>query len=232
MSTYVITGGAGFVGSNIAHHLLRRGETVYLFDNLHRKGSPLNQKRLVEEGAHFTKGDIRNREDLEKTERFDVLIECSAEPSVSAGMSGDTNYLFDTNVLGTYNCLDLVRKRGAKLIFLSTSRVYSMRALQNVPLGEDESKFYLKDIPEDLEGLSTQGIAKNFSTHAPRTIYGTTKLCSELLVQEWAAQFGIPSLINRCGVIAGPWQMGKVDQGIVSLWVASHYFNIPLCYKG
>jgi len=76
------------------------------------------------------------------------------------------------------------------------------------------------------------GISEDFSLEGRRSIYGATKLSSELLLREFTHSYGIPALVNRCGVLAGPWQMGKVDQGFVSLWVARHYFNRPLRYIG
>jgi CDP-paratose 2-epimerase len=76
------------------------------------------------------------------------------------------------------------------------------------------------------------GIAENFPVHLPRSIYGATKLASELLVQEYAASFGLRAVIDRCGVIAGPGQFGKVDQGVFTLWVAHHVFGKPLTYTG
>jgi CDP-paratose 2-epimerase len=65
-----------------------------------------------------------------------------------------------------------------------------------------------------------------------RSLYGATKLAAELLLQEYAYSYNVPVLINRCGLLTGPWQMGKVDQGVVALWVARHHFGMPLRYTG
>jgi CDP-paratose 2-epimerase len=84
----------------------------------------------------------------------------------------------------------------------------------------------------DRIGLSDDGIAETFPLAGARSLYGATKLASELLIEEYRSMYGLRSLINRCGVIAGPWQMGKVDQGFVVLWVARHLFGGPLSYTG
>ena len=69
------------------------------------------------------------------------------------------------------------------------------------------------------------GISEDFPLDGARTLYGTTKLASELLIAEYIENFGLPIIINRCGVLTGPWQMGKVDQGVVVLWMAKHFFG-------
>src|SRR5207302_2093552 len=90
------------------------------------------------------------------------------------------------------------------------------------------------EIAEDNEqkGISKKGISESFPIHLPRSLYGATKLASEMIIQEYAYAYGLQALINRCGVIAGPGQFGKVDQGVFTLWVANHYFRRPLKYTG
>src|SRR4051812_25987042 len=108
----LITGGAGFVGSNMALKLKRDYPEVSItvLDNLKRRGSELSLKRLKDAGITFVHGDIRNKEDLVFDEKIDLLIECSAEPSVLAGIDGSPEYLMNTNLVGTLNCLELARK--------------------------------------------------------------------------------------------------------------------------
>jgi CDP-paratose 2-epimerase len=141
--------------------------------------------------------------------------------------------MVDTNLGGTLNCLEFARRRAGGLIFLSSSRVYAIGALRNLPLIETATRLTLAD-KTGGPGLSGAGIAPGFpSTDAgPRSLYGTTKLASEMLVQEMAADADFPCLINRCGVIAGPGQFGKVDQGVYTLWVARHVFGGALSYTG
>ncbi|HEY1934939.1 MAG TPA: NAD-dependent epimerase/dehydratase family protein [Acetobacteraceae bacterium] len=228
----LITGGAGFVGSNLAMLLATdRGYSVTSFDNLRRRGSELALPRLRAAGVRFEHGDIRNPEDLNALPSADLVIECSAEPSVHAGYDDSTRYLVNTNLVGTFNCLEWARNRQTPIIFLSTSRVYSIAALRELPLQLDGRRLAVAP-GEAGPGWSTRGIAEGFSTRGARSLYGTTKLASELLIEEYTAAFGLRTIVNRCGVITGPWQMGKVDQGFFVLWAARHLYGGKLAYNG
>ena len=228
----LITGGAGFVGSNLAIKLKERHPEmrVSALDNLKRRGSELNIPRLREAGVEFVHGDIRNKEDLPNS-GVELILECSAEPSVLAGYDGSPDYLLNTNLVGTLNCLEFARDQGANLIFLSTSRVYPIHALGGLHYEENESRFVLAD-EQPYPGASARGIAENFPLWGARSLYGATKLASEMFVEEYRAAYGIKAVVNRCRVITGPWQMGKVDQGVFALWMARHYFDGELGYVG
>jgi CDP-paratose 2-epimerase len=229
----LVTGGAGFVGANLAIALAERhpeAEIVAL-DNLYRRGSELNLPRLRAAGVAFVHGDVRERSDLEALPRLDALVECSAEPSALAGAHGDTAYPVGANLLGAYHCLELARRDGALVVFLSTSRVYPFGALGALRLEEAATRLELADA-QDVPGASAAGIAEHFPLEGARTLYGATKLAAELLITEYAASFGLPTVIDRCGVIAGPWQMGKVDQGVFTYWMLAHHFGRPLRYIG
>jgi CDP-paratose 2-epimerase len=229
----LVTGGAGFVGANLAVTLVERHADWELvaFDNLVRRGSELNLPRLREAGAHFIHGDVRSRSDLIALEPFDAIVECSAEPSVLAGAGADTDYVIGTNLIGAYHCLELARRDGSAFVFLSTSRVYPVEALNGLSYDEAETRFELAS-EQSLRGASAGGISEDFPLEGARTLYGATKLAAELLITEYAATFGLRTVVNRCGVIAGPWQMGKVDQGVFTHWVLSHYFRRDLRYIG
>jgi len=188
-------------------------------------------RRLASGGVEFRHGDIRNREDLADVGSLDLLIECSAEPSVQAGLAGDARYLINTNLIGTINCLDHARRHEAAVVFLSTSRVYPIAALRDLPLVATETRFAIPEANAG-PGWSARGIAENFPLTGSRSLYGATKLCSELIIAEYVALYGLPAVINRCGVVTGPWQMGKVDQGFVVFWAARHLFGGPLSYNG
>ena len=184
-------------------------------------------------GIQFVHGDIRNRSDLDDIAgNFDVLIEASAEPSVHAGVEGSPSYVIETNLVGTLHCLEFARKRVDRSIFMSTSRVYSLAPLKRIPLREDKTRFVLNPAEPWDCGLSEKGISEKFPTDTARSIYGATKLASEQMAQEYAHAYNLKILINRCGVIAGRGQFGKVDQGVFTLWVAHHYFGKPLKYTG
>lgn len=230
----LITGGAGFIGSNFATKLrtVFPDTRVTALDNLKRRGSEMNLPRLADHDVRFVHGDIRCPEDLAAfTDPFDLVIECSAEPSVLAGFGDNPAYVIQTNLSGTINCLELARKHESDFVFLSTSRVYPIAPLTELAYDEGETRFHLRD-DQPVSGASSKGIAESFPMQGSRTLYGATKLASELLIEEYHATYGMRTLINRCGVVAGPWQMGKVDQGVFSLWLLAHYFDRPLKYIG
>jgi CDP-paratose 2-epimerase len=229
----LITGGAGFVGSALGLGLAQRYPNwrITALDNLKRRGSELNLPRLKQAGIEFVHGDVRNKEDLDSSAlQPDLILECSAEPSVLAGYTSP-GYLLQTNLVGTINCLELARQTQADFIFLSTSRVYPITYLNDLQYTEAETRFQLLE-KQPLVGASGHGISEEFPLDKARSLYDTTKLASELLIAEYADTFGLRTLINRCGVLTGPWQMGKVDQGVFALWMAFHYFQKSLKYIG
>jgi len=230
----LITGGAGFVGGSLARSFRREGHDVVVFDNLRRRGSELNVAALIAEGANFVHGDVRNPADLDALDgTFDVLVEASAEPSVHAGLADSPRYVLDTNLGGALNCLELARKRCGALLFLSTSRVHSIDSLRALPLMQLATRLDLDEkAAGDRTGVSFDGIAENFASEGPRSFYGASKLAAELVCQEYAAYGGLRVVVNRCGVIAGPGQFGRSDQGVFTLWVARHFFGRPLQYTG
>ncbi|HEV3480418.1 MAG TPA: NAD-dependent epimerase/dehydratase family protein [Gaiellaceae bacterium] len=229
----LVTGGAGFVGANLAIALAERHPdwNVVAFDNLHRRGSELNVPRLRAAGVTFAHGDIREPADLDEVGEVEAIVECSAEPSVMAGLDSGADYVVRTNLLGAHHCLELARKHGAQLVFLSTSRVYPVEPQNALRYREEETRFELE--PEQpYEGVSERGISERFPLAGARTLYGATKLAAELLITEYAAAFGLKTVVDRFGVIAGPSQMGKVDQGVFTHWMLSHYFRRELTYLG
>jgi len=227
----LITGGCGFIGSSLAVALAGRGHTVTVFDNLARRGSELLLRRVLACGCAFQHGDIRNPEDLHRLRApFEVMLECSAEPSVLVGTQGaDARFMIRNNLEGAANCFEVARERGAAVLFLSTSRVYPYTTINACEFREGPTRF---ELACEAPGITRQGVATSFPLSGARSLYGATKLAAELLLQEYSAQYGVPAIINRCGVVAGPWQLGKVDQGVFTYWLVSHYFNKPLAYIG
>jgi CDP-paratose 2-epimerase len=227
----LVTGGAGFVGSSLALHLKNCWPRVRIvcMDNLYRRGSELNVPRLQEAGIEFVKGDIRTTAEF-PTGPFEFILECSAEPSVLAGYGGSPDYLVETNLMGAYRCLEQARQWKARMIFLSTSRIYPISVLEQHPWTEEPLRFAWQDVPG--AAISSRGVTEKCPLDASRSLYGWTKFAAESLIEEYRAGFGLQAAVNRCGVIAGPWQMGKVDQGVVALWVLRHYFGKPLKYIG
>jgi CDP-paratose 2-epimerase len=229
----LITGGAGFVGSSLALSLKHDnpGARVCAFDNLRRRGSELSLTRLREGGVDFTHGDVRSPDDLLEAGGFDLLVECSAEPSVQAGYTSSPAYVVQTNLGGTAHCLEAARRHRAGVIFLSTSRVYPIGGLRALPLERCDDRFDLAQ-GSSGPGWSHSGLTTDFPLSGPRSMYGATKLASELIVEEYRAMYGLRAVINRCGVISGPWQMGKVDQGFIVLWASRHLYGGALSYSG
>ena len=227
----LITGGAGFVGSNLALAIRAAipAAQVVCLDNLYRRGAELNVPRLEQAGVTFHRGDVRDPAGF-PAGPFDFLIECSAEPSVMAGQDGSPDYLFQTNLVGAYHCLEKARQWRSKFIFLSTSRVYPIAPLEAHPWREEATRFVWED--HGGAGISSHGVAESIDLAGARSLYGFTKLAAEQLIEEYRATYGLKAVTNRCGVIAGPWQFGKVDQGVASLWVLSHHFGRPLSYIG
>ncbi len=231
--TILIVGGCGFVGSSIAINLKQNYPhyRVIALDNLKRRGSELNIRRLQEVEVEFVHGDIRNKEDLTIFKNIDVLIEAAAEPSVMAGLDNNTAYLMHTNLNGTINCLDLALQNQASFIFLSTSRVYPIYYLENTNFVETETRFELSE-QQSIRGFSKNGVSEDFPMDKARSLYGTTKYASELIIQEYHEMLGLKTVVNRCGVLTGAYQMGKIDQGVVVLWMAKHFWKQQLGYFG
>jgi CDP-paratose 2-epimerase len=232
-NTILVTGGAGFVGSSIAIALRERdaARRIVAFDNLRRRGSELNLPRLQAAGVTFVHGDVRAAADFRAVGDAEVLIECSGETSVLAGYDGSPEYVIESNLGGAIHGLEYARTRGAAVVFLSTSRVYPIAALQSLRLRDTETRFEL-ETEQSLPGAGREGISEDFPLEGARSLYGATKRCAELLFEEFAAAYGVRAVINRCGLIAGPGQMGKTDQGVVTLWVARHVYRRPLPYIG
>ena len=219
----LITGGCGFVGSNIAIFLKKKlkNSLIYSLDNLYRKGSKVNAQRLKGKGIKNFKIDIANYNQITRLKKFDLIIDCCAEPAIEAS-SKDPERVFKTNLIGTFNILRKCAKDKTNIIFLSSSRVYSIQSLRNLV----NSLNLVKPLKNNKK------INESFETELPSSLYGFSKLSSEKLIREFSYMYKISYLINRFGVIAGPWQFGKQDQGFVPLWVAKHLFKSKLSYIG
>ena len=133
---------------------------------------------------------------------------------------------------GTINILEYCKTHRAGLILLSTSRVYSVPPLTVLPVEVHQKAFRPKPDEKLAEGISANGVSETFSTAPPISLYGSSKLASEVIALEYAETFNFPVWINRCGVLAGAGQFGKADQGIFSFWLNAHLRRRPLKYIG
>lgn len=231
----LITGICGFVGAALARELRTRMDCEILgIDNLIRPGSHINRVALPKLGIKVLHGDIRCASDIDALPRVDWVIDAAANPSVLAGIDGkaSSRQLLDHNLLGTLNLLEYCKRNGTGLIILSTSRVYSIPPLAGLPLKEVAGAYQL-DVNASLPpGVSAAGVTEDFSTSPPVSLYGASKLCSEVLALEYSDTFNFPVWIDRCGVLAGPGQFGRADQGIFSFWIHSWHARRPLKYIG
>lgn len=230
----LITGIAGFVGSRLATFLKQHVAQVQIIgiDNLSRRGSETNLPLLKELGCQFIHGDIRVKDDVQDLPDVDWIVDCAANPSVLAGINGGTSQLVQHNLAGTLNLLEKCRTSKAGFILLSTSRVYAIDDLNALPLKEGNTRFELSLERPLPHGFTPNGVTEKFPTSAPVSIYGATKLASEVMALEYALTFDFPIWINRCGVIAGPGQFGKIDQGIFSFWIYNWMLGKPLGFIG
>ena len=231
----LISGICGFVGSWLARSL-REAEPeweIFGLDNFVREGSEVNRGALRALGIKVHHADLRAASDLESLPAANVVIDAAANPSVLAGVDGKSSsrQLLEHNLGGTINLLEYCRRHSAAFLLLSTSRVYSVPGMSAMPV-RVESLRLVPDIRERVTGLSERGFAEDFSTTPPLSLYGSSKLASELLALEYGSVFQFPVWINRCGVLAGAGQFGRADQGIYSFWLHSWKARRPLRYLG
>ena len=217
----IVTGGCGFVGSALCLFLKKNlpDSNILSIDNLSKIYSKYNQNVLKQ-------NKIRNEiVDLGKFNCFnnikfksDFIIDCSAEPSVEASKK-NISKVISSNFLSTHNILEKTKVDNSKLIFISSSRVYPIK---NSYMKYKKYKKYKKHFP----------YSENEDFTSQKTIYGFTKYSSEKLIEEYNYSFNLKYIINRCGLISGPGQYGKVEQGLVSLWLWRHMNKLGLRYLG
>jgi CDP-paratose 2-epimerase len=241
----LVAGGCGFVGAAVCRRLLATRDRleITVLDSFRRAGSETNRATLAALGVTVFHGDIRIPADIEgaaASGRFDWVIDAAAEPSVLAGTAAGsgvtTAQLVDHNLIGTFHLLEAAARWNAGVILLSTSRVYSIPAMLAVPLRvratDGGEAFAIDESHAFSAGLGLAGVTESFSTTAPVSLYGATKLACEVLATEYAHRFGTPLFINRCGVLAGAGQFGHAAQGIFSWWIHSWAAKRPLSYIG
>ena len=232
----LITGICGFVGSRLAVSLRERLPDLELFgiDNLVRPGSERNRGALAAQKIRLIHGDLRLRSDVEALPACDWVIDAAANPSVLAGVDGRSTprQLAEHNLGGTLNILEYCREHGAGLILLSSSRVYSVKDLAALPVRVSGKAFTMDDAQTGADSVSAAGLSENFPVRQPISLYGATKLSSEVMAREYGFTFHFPVWINRCGVLAGAGQFGTAEQGIFSYWLHAHAARLPLRYIG
>lgn len=226
----LITGGAGFIGCNLAASLARGGHTVVVADNLSRRGSAANLKSLAEDLViapllEFCALDVRDPSAcraLLASRQVDCVVHLAGQVAVT-GSIADPVTDFDVNARGTLNILEAVRHecRDAHVLFASTNKVYgSLRQLGTVRLS---SRYHLPDYPA--------GIPETLPTNAA-TPYGCSKLAADGYVRDYGRTFGLRTTVFRMSCIYGCHQNGTADQGWVSWFVRAALTNEPLTIYG
>lgn len=235
-SKLLVTGACGFLGKTLIQAIREAGLpwTVVGMDNLSRPGSETNRAALRDLGVRLVHGDLRCQSDVDDLPAADWILDCAANPSVLAGADGLTSsrQLVEHNLAGTLNLLERCRATESGFVLFSTSRVYSIPALAGLPMVVRDHAFQLSEVGQLPAGASAEGISESFSTAAPVSLYGASKLASEALALEYGEAFDFPVWINRCGVLAGAGQFGRPDQGIFAYWINAYLRRVPLSYIG
>jgi CDP-paratose 2-epimerase len=223
----LITGGAGFIGSNYAHRLLSRGEEVLIFDNLSRNGARKNldwlETTFGKNSFFFINEDIRNSKAVdEATQKADIVVHLAAQVAVTSSVTNPRED-FEINAQGTFNVLEGLRKAGHQpiVIFASTNKVYG--GMEDLRIRESASRYELVDF--------ANGIAenRNLDFHSP---YGCSKGCGDQYVRDYARIYEIPTVVFRQSCIYGTRQFGVEDQGWVAWFVIAAFLNKSISIYG
>ena len=208
---YLITGGAGFIGSNYVHRLLERGEEVTIFDNLSRPGSEKNiqwlQKDFGKDAFHLVKGDVRDSETLQQTvQDKQVIVHLAAQVAVTTSVV-DPREDFEINAGGTFNVLDAARMTGKQpvILYASTNKVFG--GMEDIRVREEETRYAYVDHPLGIDETYP------LDFHSP---YGCSKGSGDQYMRDFNRIYGLRTVVFRQSCIYGPRQFGVEDQG----WLA------------
>lgn len=222
----LITGGAGFIGCNLADAMASRGRVVTIFDNLSRPGSDANLSWLL--GRHgdrirFVRGDTRDYPALRTaTDGQQIVLHCAGQTAVTTSVI-DPRPDFEVNALGTFNALEAAREVGNNPIFFytSTNKVYG--GMEDVPIVERNGRYEYEHL---AEGVSE---AQPLDFHSP---YGCSKGSADQYVRDYNRIYGLRSVVFRQSCIYGPRQMGVEDQGWVAWFVIAAFLGRPITIYG
>jgi len=224
---FLITGGAGFIGSNYVARLLQRGELVTIYDNLSRAGAQLNLKWLQEtygnDSFNLVVGDVRDAALLTSTARnADVIVHLASQVAVTTSVIHPRED-FETNAIGTFNVLEAARLSGKQpiVLYASTNKVYG--GMENEVVEELETRYQYANLP--------QGVAESqpLDFHSP---YGCSKGAGDQYVRDYARIYDIPSVVLRQSCIYGPRQFGIEDQGWVAWFAIAAITGKPIMIYG
>ena len=223
---HLVIGGAGFIGTNLAHHLLDSGESVTVVDDLSRRGATQNAQWLQERHPrmHFVRADIRTdrTESQQLVKEADVVHHLAAQVAVTASVD-DPRTDFEINLLGTLNVLEAVRQAGTDpiLLFASTNKVYGQ--METVPIEEGETRYTYTD---GRAGVSED---QPLDFHSP---YACSKGGADQYVHDYSRVFGLRTVVFRQSCIYGPHQFGIEDQGWLAWFTIATTLGRPLTIYG
>lgn len=227
MGKYLVTGGAGFIGCNYVHRLLRRGEQVVVYDNLSRKGAEANIGWLRDEHGRnafeLKVEDIRNAEEMrEAVVGVDVVVHLAGQTAVTTSVQ-DPRADFENNALGTFNVLEAARRADSNpaVLYASTNKVYG--EMLDAVVVEEETRYVYGDRPD---GVSEK---QSLDFHSP---YGCSKGAGDQYVRDYARIYGLRTVVFRQSCIYGPRQMGVEDQGWVAWFVIAAVAGDPITIYG
>jgi len=213
MNTTLVTGGAGFIGSNLAHRLLAQGRRVRILDNLSRPGVEQNLLWLRQQHGgllEFTRADVRDAAAVQQAmQGVQQVFHFAAQVAVTTSLDNPRED-FEVNTLGTLNVLEAARARPAPpgVILTSTNKVYG--GLEDLELSVQGQRYLPVDAQAAATGISEQ---RPLDFHSP---YGCSKGAADQYVADFARSYGMTTLVFRMSCIYGPRQFGTEDQG----WVA------------
>jgi CDP-paratose 2-epimerase len=209
--TYLVTGGAGFIGSNYVERLIKRGEKVVVYDNLSRAGAPRNlawlQETFGKDAFRLVTGDVRDAALLAEIAReADVILHLAAQVAVTTSVT-DPRSDFEVNALGTFNVVEAARlsERKPVVLYTSTNKVYG--GMENVKVVERATRYEYESLPQGCPE------SQPLDFHSP---YGCSKGTGDQYVRDYHRIYGLPTVVFRQSCIYGPRQFGVEDQG----WVA------------
>ncbi|MCX6075096.1 MAG: NAD-dependent epimerase/dehydratase family protein [Campylobacterales bacterium] len=216
---YLITGGCGFLGSNIASEVLKQGNELVVFDNLYRFGSYQNLEWLRIQGDfEFIHGDIRNTNDVErmiKTYKPDVIYHLAGQVAMTTSIS-DPRMDFEVNVGGSFNLLNAVRLYSPEstIIYSSTNKVYG--DLEQFTYEETQTRYKCIEKPNGFDE------SVNLDFHSP---YGTSKGSADQYMLDFARIYGLKTVVFRHSSMFGGRQFATYDQGWIG-WFTQQAINI------
>lgn len=224
----LITGGSGFIGTNLTEYLTKKDFDITIFDNFSRETAIKNKEYIKENlpDVKIIEGDIRDYEKIKNAVKGkDIIYHTAAQVAVTSCIKNPRED-FEINILGTFNLLEAARKQKLGIIYFSTNKVYGDN-VNEIPLTEEKTRY---DFANEFKGI---GIPENFSIDAnEHTPYGVSKLSAELYVRDYTKVFDVPSVSNRCSCMYGTQQYGNEDQGWVAHFIISSILEKPLTIYG